>query len=113
MFPIRWGLIITLGPHRRVGSADHRARAATDPVRFVPRLAGTVDPCRNLATLLWNHFPALRYNLRVLSYRESEQAAYMQQPICSCSFLADSLPRKEAKLYSRRELPVTALVRRI
>lgn len=51
IFPIRLGLIITLGPHRRVDSAYHKARAATDPVRFVPRLAGTVDPYRNLATL--------------------------------------------------------------
>lgn len=60
IFPIRLGLIITLGSRRRVDSAYHKARATTDPVRFVPRLAGTVDPYRNLATLLWNHFPALR-----------------------------------------------------
>lgn len=40
IFPIRLGLIITLAPHRRVDSAYHRARAATDPVRFVPRACG-------------------------------------------------------------------------
>ena len=60
IFPIRLRLIIGLGRRRRVDSAYHKARAATDPVRLVPRAAGSADPYRNLATLLWNHFPALR-----------------------------------------------------
>lgn len=60
IFPIRLGLIIGLGRRRRVDPLTTRLGRRRTLLDLFPGAAGTADPYRNLATLLWNHFPALR-----------------------------------------------------